>query len=231
MNRAAIILALTVVAEAHAVRVEREPLPPIKVPCEMVAMAERLMIARVGQEFFDRYFSFRVLQLQDQRTLIDVVTWNNVKAVYRGDGPNAMRVSTTNTAVPGTMYRYNARPPVWYQVTWELWLDVASASITLDVDPEGRMLNDPATLRIPDCVNDPSECVFLIGKDDAIAIARDVGVLDENCPFYANFMWWHEAPTFVWVCQQDYEPLPLVGPRPTVVIDANSGEILAAGLR
>jgi len=197
----------------------------------MVDMAERLMISRVGQEFFDRYFSFSVLQLHDQRTVIDVVTWNNVKAVYSGTGQNLKSISTANAAIPRTRYRYNARPPVWYQVSWQLWLDVAHASVSLDIDPEGQMLNDPATLRIPDCVNDPSECVFLIRRDDAIAIAKDVGVLDEDCPFSTHFMWWHEQPTFVWVCQTYYEPLYLVGLRPTVVIDANSGDVLAAGLR
>jgi len=218
LRTVATLLALLIVGvrPTYAVNVVPDPVPAIKVPCDVVDMAEKALIARVGPEFFDRCVRFHILELNDDRRLIDKVTRSQIK-----------RDPATQTI----QYRYGARPLVWYHVVWYLELDVTRHVVSIDIDPQGQVLNDPKTIRISDCVGQPSECVFLIGKTDAIAMALEVGLLDEDCYVAAHFGWSDEHFTFAWTCQQHREPGEPVGAIPTVVIDANSGDVLFAGRR
>jgi hypothetical protein len=215
-----IVLAHLALGSAHAVKEVRDPVPPIHVPCEVIDLAGKALTARVGADFFSRYVYFHSLIMNDDRGVISSVTWGEV----RGDSVKRM--------VP---HRFGARPEVWYQVGWELRLEEVSRTyVSMDIDPEGHILNDPTTLRIPDCVNDPGECVFPIGQDDVLSIARTSGFFPVSAHLMTDFRWFDEFATFAWSVvahvEQDKYPMERY-PEPNMVVDANSGEILFSGLK
>jgi hypothetical protein len=212
-----IVLAHLALGSAHGVKEVRDAVPPIHVPCEVIDLAGNALTARVGVDFFARYVHFYSLMLNDDRGVI--VTGGEIK------GDSTRKV---------VQYRFGARPEVWYEVVWELRLEVSRTYVHMDIDPEGHMLNDPKTLRVPDCVNNPGECVFPIGKDDSLAIARTSGFFPVSAHLMTDFRWFDEFATFAWSVvahvEQDKYPMERY-PEPNMVVDANSGEILFSGLK
>jgi hypothetical protein len=206
-----------VVSTAHGVNVVHDPLPQIRVPCEIFELAEKSMIARVGETFYAKSVQFRYLELKDNRGVIEHVAWGQIR--------NISGVSQSPQTPPYTRPRYSVRPEVWYRVSWDLDLGVTRTTVSMDIDPEGRMLNDPSRIDIPDCVRNPGECEFPIERDDALAIARRAAGCDET-EYLSHHFWWSEQyRTFAWVCSKSSDS----SPRITVIVDANSGDVLFVG--
>jgi len=111
----------------------------------------------------------------------------------------------------------------------------AQSRIEFLVDSRGDTLPDVPVLGLPDCVHDPRECQFPIDEERAVDLAKAVGFQAGVTSWTVTFGWQqHDAPhhfpaTFVWRISNTLSLSPTRDEGATIVIDANSGEVLWRG--
>jgi hypothetical protein len=90
------------------------------------------------------------------------------------------------------------------------------------VDTSGNLITERDISGVPNCVNDPKECVF-IDKASAISIAKSAGLETGIEEWKISFHWFAgNSKTFVWTVSNTLRKAS----GKVVVIDANSGTVI-----
>jgi hypothetical protein len=112
------------------------------------------------------------------------------------------------------------------------WVD---GRIEFFVDGTSHLLPDTRVDGIPDCVHQPSECVFPVDKAEAFRLAKEAGLEEGLRPWEASFHWMRASVedlvsgTYVWsISNTRYVSAERAG-GVTIVIDANSGKVVPHG--
>lgn len=80
----------------------------------------------------------------------------------------------------------------------------ANAIIEIDIDENGVLLREQY-IGLPDCINNPLECIFPINADSAIAIAKSEGMEEGLREYKTTFKWYYYSDdelsiaTFAWL--------------------------------
>jgi hypothetical protein len=112
------------------------------------------------------------------------------------------------------------------------WVD---GRIEFFVDGSARVLPDLRVEGLPDCVNQPLECVFPIDRAEAFRLASEAGLEEGLRPWEATFHWMgktvHDSisGTYVWDIANTRQASPRGERGDRILIDANSGEVLPHG--
>lgn len=215
--RAALTTVCLIASPLVALAVEERPdsIPPIHPDCNLIDKAAVIIRTHAGEEFFSRYVQFRGLYLQDLR------------------GAQVIRMRAVGSHHDAS---YDARPEVYYRFDWEFRFGPGRrAGVSFDMDPTGRLLDDPASLTLPPCAERPEECIFGTTRE----AARDAALNANSAAGYRDFtefLWSRGFRSFVWAVQlfpPGVEPrqsgiAPPDGAR-YAIVDANTGEVLKSG--
>ncbi len=177
-----------------------------QIPASIRQAADQIVLSRVGERFFEQCACFRP----------------ELSSYEEGDP----------TCIEGCA-AFISKPH--YYMTY--WFEGPEFPTTLTgefvVDAEGSLVAEREAAGLPDCANDPRECVFKV-KDAAaaISIAEKAGLEPGLEPWSTHFHWYGgELNTYVWTVQNTLESNTYGGTAygsggRIVIIDANSGEVL-----
>ncbi|MCX5799776.1 MAG: hypothetical protein NTX17_00050 [Candidatus Eisenbacteria bacterium] len=111
------------------------------------------------------------------------------------------------------------------------WVD---GNMEFFVDGRGHLLPDTHVDGIPDCVHQPSECVFPIDEAEAFRLAKEAGLEEGLRPWKASFHWLRVGDkdlisgTYVWDVSNTRDVSLTREGGDAIVIDANSGKVVYA---
>ncbi len=159
--------------------------------------ADKYVISKVGQDFFNKYIS------------------RKSSTYYKGIDCN----SCSN-------YLHESH----YLMAYSLKIPNDSQTrglIEFVVDTNGNVITEREPFGIPNCIQDPAECVFL-SKDQAIKIAENANFKKGIEQWKVEFTWGSKEKTYLWGIQNTLYNNQMEGTEggEVMAIDANSGKII-----
>ena len=94
--------------------------------------------------------------------------------------------------------RYN---PPYYEMAYRFYMpekDYVVATIKFITDSTGNVLKDKDIIGIPDYLQNPDECNFIVDRDSAIKIARENGLKEGIKDWEVGFIWNPQRQIYVW---------------------------------
>ncbi|MBZ0200470.1 MAG: hypothetical protein K8H86_11425 [Ignavibacteriaceae bacterium] len=102
--------------------------------------------------------------------------------------------------------------------------------IHFTVDSTGRVIKEREVFGIPECLSNPSLCVFNIDEEKARSIAKELGLEQGVIDWKVGFLWDETLKQYVWhVLNTLYESEGsngYIGNGKEIVIDPNTGLVL-----
>jgi len=179
------------------------PLPP-----EIIDAGNRFIISRVGPDFFNNSINF-----------------NRNKSRYYP--PNQMCLQDPDNCSAFLLHSH-------YLMVYDIkipQIPQCDEFIEFVLDSIGNIIEERDVFGLPDCVNNPGECLFPVDEAQAISIATNAGLEEGIKPWIIDFYWYGwDLRTFVWSVKntlyEKSEGNEYYANGKIVVIDANSGEVL-----
>ncbi|MCJ7555127.1 MAG: hypothetical protein MUO34_14745 [Ignavibacteriaceae bacterium] len=103
--------------------------------------------------------------------------------------------------------------------------------IRLTVDSTGTVLTDREISGIPNCIQTPTDCVFIIDENQAVEIAKQNKLEEGIKEWHKGFVWDVNYNKYIWrILSTLHEMIGDFGYRGNgtqIIIDPNSGDVLA----
>ena len=183
-----------------------------QVPSHLYDVTDEYIISKVGQEFFEKNYALLKERSEYYHPKLKCL------------------INPLNCTDLGLYPRYG----IHYSMDIEE-SPFAHAIIGIDIDENGVLLREKY-IGIPDCINNPLECIFPIDADSAKTIAALEGLEEGLLEWETTFRWYtyfHDElniATFAWLIRNTLsESGQGEGSQRSgrvFVIDANSGELL-----
>jgi len=179
-------------------------MPKTKIPDFIIAKSDSLIISKTGVTIFHKYIKYD---------------------------------SSSSAFVPNAF----CYPCVHYNMFYTFkipekpWVDEI---IGFNLDSTGNLITSNPTCHgsrewpegIPECVLDPSCCIFGIDSAMAVDIAKEAGIREGNAPLSASFGWsGGKVMKYTWNVKNSLSQDPTKGGGQCFSIDANSGIVLGTG--
>lgn len=176
------------------------------IPQIMIQHANQFVISKVGEDFFNRYL--RIDSNRSQSYPADSSCMNQ---------PNSCPEYLKQ---PHFLIAYS------FKIPGKTWID---EMIFIPEDNEGNVVLVGELYGLPNCVQLPDDCNFPIDESRAISIARESGLQDGIRAWQTDFYWYaREFKTYIWSITNtsSFSTNPLSGSGQTIIVDANSGQVL-----
>lgn len=177
------------------------------IPDEIVGKAVSFITSRVGEDFCKKY-----------------VVFDPERSTCNPKGPGDF---------PGLHPEFAVKPSFkvgfWIRIPDKPYV---KGRIEFLLDGNGKVLPNTRVFGLPDCVDHPGECNFPIDQSIAIDLAKNAGLVEGLAEWETVFAWTFTSlddpvsGTYVWKVSNTLMSGPRELSGKTLVIDANSGEIL-----
>ncbi|HSL90327.1 MAG TPA: hypothetical protein VK870_13565 [Ignavibacteriaceae bacterium] len=106
-----------------------------------------------------------------------------------------------------------------------------NGSIRFTVDSLGNVLRDTEISGIPNCIESPKECEFIVDEEKAVKIAEDNNLDAGIKKWNTNFIWSSVYKKYIWqilnTLRESVGEFGYRGNGKEMIIDPNTGEVLA----
>lgn len=168
------------------------------IPTNIIKKADQIVISMVGNEFFNKN-----------------ITVNQSRSEY---------IPAQEDCIKGLSECSEFQKKAYYTIIYDFSIPektfIKNEMMSVIVDNKGNYIAEAETYGIPNCVQEPSECVFSIDKEKAIEIADGAGLEKGESDWSASFTW--STIGYVWNVKNYFSKYN----GQTVMIDANTGELI-----